>query len=134
MKRWRVWREETGSQLVEFVLVFPLIWVLLIFAMDQFTIMYNKQVALAAAFEAGRTASLQPNAGLARYYAGLRADDELEQAIGLKSSDVEVIVNRRWRKGEHLEARVSMTFSLLASNRPYQIDESYFMMVENAEE
>lgn len=134
MKRWRVWREERGSQLVEFVLVFPLIWILLIFALDQFTIIYNKQVALAAAFEAGRTASLQPNAGLAKYYAGLRANDEFEQAIGLGTSDVEVIVNKRWRKGEHLEARVSMTFSLLASRSPYHISESYYMMVENAED
>lgn len=132
MKRCRIWREERGSQLVEFVLVFPLIWILFVFALDQFAVIYNKQVALSAAFEAGRMASLQPNAGLAKYYAGLRAKDELDQAIGLESSDVKVIVNNRWKKGEHFEARVSMTFNLLASRSPYQINESYFMMVENA--
>ncbi|MGE5702085.1 MAG: TadE/TadG family type IV pilus assembly protein [Clostridia bacterium] len=128
----RLLKEEKGSQLIEFVLVFPLIWVLLVFTMDFFTIMYNKQIAMAAAFEAGRIASVQPNFGLARYYAESRAEDELDQAIGLDSKFVQLVPGRYWRKGEHIEARISIRVNLLASQKPYEINESYFVMVENA--
>lgn len=128
----QIWNDQRGSQLVEYVLVFPLIWMLLVFAVDTFTILYNKQVVLAAAFEAGRIASVQPKIGLARYHAEERASDGLKQAIGLTSSSVKIVIPKRWHKGEHLEARVSVTFSLLGSRSPYELTESYFMMVENA--
>lgn len=61
--------DERGSQLLEFILVFPLVWLLIVFSFDQFSILYNKQKALAAAYEAGRIAAVQPNYGLAAYYA-----------------------------------------------------------------
>ncbi|TGV21994.1 pilus assembly protein, partial [Mesorhizobium sp. M00.F.Ca.ET.186.01.1.1] len=38
-KQWL--RDEQGSQLIEFVLIFPLVWLLIVFSFDQFTILYN---------------------------------------------------------------------------------------------
>ncbi|WP_139492558.1 TadE/TadG family type IV pilus assembly protein [Brevibacillus dissolubilis] len=128
----RFWREERGSQTIEFVLVFPILWFLFAFSVDQFTILYNKQKALAAAYEAGRFAATQPNFGLAKYYARLKGEKELEQAIGLQRSDIELLPDGRWRKGNHVESRVTVTFPSLATGEVHSLRESYFMMIENA--
>jgi len=127
-------RDERGSQVVEWILTFPLVWFLVMFAFDQFTIMYNKQRVLAAAYEAGRIASVQPNFGLASYHGEEQGMLELEQGLAVDDAGIEIIPEGKWRKGRHFEARASMTFRLLASSEPYSITESYYMMIENAEE
>ncbi len=130
----RLVKEEKGSQLVEFILVFPFIWILLMFCMDQFTMMYNKQKALAAAYEAGRIAAVQPNYGLAKYHAKQRGGKELEQAMGVTESDVLIRLEKRWGKGEHLEAIATLSFTLPATGEQMTLKESYFMMIENSEQ
>ncbi len=132
--RWlrRIRAEETGSQLLEFMLTFPLVWVLFVFSADQFSIFYNKQKALAAAYEAGRIACLQPNYGLARYHGRLRGLEELEQAIAARDKEVEILPEGRWKKGNHLLTQATVRFDLLASGQPYEVTESYYMMIENA--
>jgi hypothetical protein len=127
-------REEKGSQLLEFIFLFPLFWVLLVFGFDQFTLFYNRQKALAAAYEAGRIACVQPNYGLARYHAERLGLAELKQAIGFETGEVEVVTGGKWRKGNHIESRVSLRFRLFSSREPYEIKESYTMMIENGEE
>lgn len=127
-------REEKGSQLLEFIFLFPLFWVLLVFGFDQFTLFYNRQKALAAAYEAGRIACVQPNFGLALYHAERLGMEELKQAIGYETGEVEVITGGKWRKGSHIESRVSLRFRLLSSREPYELTESYMMMIENGEE
>jgi len=130
-----LWREERGSQLIEFILVFPLVWLLIIFAFDQFSIMYNKQKALAAAYEAGRIAAVQPNYGLAAYYAEERGKAELREAIGSTDSKIRLMLREgSWSKGKHVETEATLSFTLLATGTRYQVKEHYFMMIENAEE
>ncbi len=124
-------KNEQGTQIVEFILIFPLIWFLFIFGVDQFTIIFNKQKVLAAAYEAGRFACIQPTYKLARYYAEKHAMEELGQALSVEESDVELIVERRWEKGDHVEARVTASFPLLATGGMYTIQESYTMMIES---
>lgn len=127
-------RDERGSQLLEFIFVFPLVWLLIVFAFDQFSILYNKQKALAAAYEAGRIAAVQPNYGLASYYAKERGGSELEQGIGLTDSSVQLFIRGGgWQKGNHVQAEAKMSFTLLATGKPYEVTESYTMMIENAE-
>lgn len=128
------WRDERGSQLLEFILVTPLIWMLFIFCFDQFTIMYNKQKLLAAAYEAGRIASVQPNTGLAQYHAASQGLKELDQAIGKKAARIDIFPQGRWRKGNHIEAKATLQFRLIASKDTVQHSASYYMMIENAEE
>lgn len=127
-------RDERGSQLLEFVLVTPLIWMLFIFCFDQFTIMYNKQKLLAAAYEAGRIACIQPNTGLAQYHGEKQGMKELEEAIGLKDARVDILPQGRWRKGNHIEAKATAKFKLIATRDTVQQTASYYMMIENAEE
>lgn len=130
-----LWKEEEGSQLIEFILVFPLVWLLIVFSFDQFSILYNKQKALAAAYEAGRIAAVQPNYGLASYYAQERGKAELKQAIGLTEGSVQLYLREgSWRKGNHVQTEAALSFTLLGTGSSYQITESYFMMIENAEE
>lgn len=130
-----LWKDERGSQLIEFILVFPLVWLLIVFAFDQFSIMYNKQKALAAAYEAGRIAAVQPNYGLAAYYAEERGKAELRQAIGSTDSKIRLLLREgSWSKGNHVQTEATLTFKLLATGTRYQVTESYFMMIENAEE
>ncbi|WP_019123124.1 TadE/TadG family type IV pilus assembly protein [Brevibacillus massiliensis] len=129
----RFWKEERGSQLLEFIFVFPLLWVLLMFSFDQFAIMFNKQKALAAAYEAGRIACVQPNAGLASYHGQQRGMEELDQAIGAELREIRILPQGRWRKGNHFEARATLHFTLPASGGKYEVTESYHMMIENAE-
>lgn len=130
----RLWREEKGSQMVEFILVMPLVWLLIVFSFDQFTILYNKQKALSAAYEAGRIAAVQPNYGLAKYHAKQQGGEELEQGIGITDQDVRISVHGRWQKGNHFESQATVSFRLIASSEPFQITESYQMMIENAED
>lgn len=126
--------EERGSQLLEFILVFPLVWLLIVFAFDQFSIMYNKQKALAAAYEAGRIAAVQPNYGLAAYHAQERGEAELSQGIGITDGVIRLrIQGGGWKKGNHVQAEAKITFTLLATGTPYEVTESYHMMIENAE-
>lgn len=135
-KRWSrfVW-DERGSQLLEFVLVFPLVWILFVFTFDQFTILYNRQKALEAAYEAGRIAAVQPNFGLAQYHARERGEAELEQGIGTTWGEVRLsLQGGTWKKGNHVEARATIAFRLLASGTPQEVTESYHVMIENAEE
>lgn len=127
-------KQEKGSQLLEFVLLSPLLWLLFLFAFDQFTIMFNKQKALEAAYEAGRIASVQPNAGLARYHGKERGQDTVRDAIGVESSDITLEADGGWHKGNHLKAKVHIRFHLLASGELYELEESYAMMIENAED
>lgn len=130
-----LWKEERGSQIIEFILVFPLVWLLIVFSFDQFSILYNKQKALAAAYEAGRIAAVQPNYGLASYHAQERGKKELRQAIGLTEGSIQLYIREgSWRKGNHVQTEASVSFTLLATGSRYQITESYFMMIENAEE
>jgi len=86
LRRWL--RDEQGSQLIEFVLIFPLVWLLIVFSFDQFTILYNRQKALAAAYEAGRIAAVQPNFGLAKYHARERGMAELDQGMEVDERDI----------------------------------------------
>lgn len=131
----KILRDERGSQLLEYILTFPLLWVLIVFSFDQFTILYNKQRALTTAYEAGRIAAVQPNYGLAKYHGRLRGEQELEEAIGLSHHEINIFPRGgKWRKGHHLESEVTIRFHLLASGKLYELNESYFMMIENAEE
>ena len=126
--------DERGSQILEFILVFPLVWLLIMFSFDQFSILYNKQKAMAAAYEAGRIAAVQPNYGLAAYYAKERGEAELSQGIGVTDGTVRLqLEGRGWKKGNHLRAEATVSFQLLATGKPYEITESYYMMIENAE-
>ncbi|MFY0545779.1 TadE/TadG family type IV pilus assembly protein [Brevibacillus sp. H7] len=137
MPHWfdRLKREERGSQLIEFIFTFPLVWVLLVFAFDQFTILYNRQKALAAAFEAGRIAAVQPTYGLARYHGKERGEKELEQAIAATDGEVRIFVKGgKWKKGNHLQTEATVSFRLLASRQPMEVTETYHMMIENAED
>ncbi|USG65978.1 pilus assembly protein [Brevibacillus ruminantium] len=126
-------RDERGTQILELILVLPLLWFLFIFSFDQFSILYNRQKVLAAAYEAGRIAAVQPNFGLAKYHAMELGHAELEQGIGRTSSDVRLYVQGGWEKGNHFEAEATMQFRLLASGTPYELKESYHLMIENAE-
>jgi len=130
----RLLKEERGTQIVEFILVFPLLWFLFVFSIDQFTIVYNKQKALGAAYEAGRFSCIQPTYKLAKYYANLHGFKELKQALAVEESKVELLVKKKWRKGDHVESRVTISFPLLASGELFTVSESYTMMIENAEE
>lgn len=131
----KIFREEKGSQLLEFILTFPLVWILLVFAFDQFTILYNKQKVLAAAYEAGRIAAVMPNYGLAKYHGYSQGSKELEQGINVSDHDVTIILDgRRWKKGGHFESRATVSFRLIATGKRYELTESYHMMIENAEE
>ena len=126
--------DERGSQILEFILVFPLVWLLIMFSFDQFSILYNKQKAMAAAYEAGRIAAVQPNYGLAAYHAKERGEAELSQGIGVTDGTVRLqLEGRGWKKGNHLRAEATVSFQLLATGKPYEITESYYMMIENAE-
>ncbi|GED72918.1 hypothetical protein BRE01_66200 [Brevibacillus reuszeri] len=126
--------DERGSQILEFILVFPLVWLLIMFSFDQFSILYNKQKAMAAAYEAGRIAAVQPNFGLATYHAAERGEVELSQGIGVTNGEVRLqLEGRGWKKGNHLRADATVSFRLLATGKPYEITESYYMMIENAE-
>jgi len=121
--------------MLEFILVFPLVWLLIVFAFDQFSILYNKQKALAAAYEAGRIAAVQPNYGLAAYYARERGEAELREGVGVADHGVRLeLTDGGWKKGSHLRAEASLSFTLLASGQKYELTESYYMMIENAEE
>lgn len=136
MKRERITRlicSQRGSQLIEFVLVAPLLWLLVLFAVDQFTLLYNRQKALAAAYEAGRIACLQPNIGLANYHAQQRGLAELADAISAEEMEIKLIPEGRWRKGNHVKAVAVLSFRLPASGEEQRIVESYYMMIENAE-
>ncbi|MFP3393218.1 TadE/TadG family type IV pilus assembly protein [Brevibacillus sp. SIMBA_040] len=126
--------DERGSQILEFILVFPLVWLLIMFSFDQFSILYNKQKAMAAAYEAGRIAAVQPNYGLAAYHATERGETELSQGIGVTDGEIRLqLEGRGWKKGNHLRADATVSFRLLATGKPYEITESYYMMIENAE-
>ncbi|WP_232699066.1 TadE/TadG family type IV pilus assembly protein [Brevibacillus daliensis] len=127
-------RNQRGSQIIEYILVFPLIWFLFVFGCDQFSIMYQKQKALAAAYQAGRFASVQPNFGLAQYIAKKQAKKELKKALYYYEQGIELRVGGSWSKGNHLETEVTLTFPLLASGTTYTVAESYYMMIENAED
>ncbi|MBW5471659.1 pilus assembly protein [Brevibacillus formosus] len=128
-------KDERGSQMIEFILVFPLVWILIVFSFDQFSMMYNKQKALAAAYEAGRIAAVQPNFGLAKFHAKQRGTSELAQGIGVLHKDVQLELDGNgWRKGSHVKAEATVSFRLLATGELFEITESYHMMVENAEE
>ncbi|EJL25151.1 TadE/TadG family type IV pilus assembly protein [Brevibacillus sp. BC25] len=128
-------KDERGSQMIEFILVFPLVWILIVFSFDQFSMMYNKQKALAAAYEAGRIAAVQPNFGLAKFHSKQRGTAELAQGIGVLHKDVQLELDGNgWRKGSHVKAEATVSFRLLATGELYEITESYHMMVENAEE
>lgn len=128
-------QDERGSQVLEFILVFPLVWLLIVFAFDQFSILYNKQKALAAAYEAGRIAAVQPNFGLASYYAKERGEAELREGVGVADHDIQIrIKGGGWKKGNHIQANATMAFYLLASGEKVELTESYYMMIENAEE
>lgn len=136
MKREQITRlicSQRGSQLIEFVLVMPLLWFLVLFAVDQFSLLYNRQKALAAAYEAGRIACLQPNFGLASYYAQQRGLSELADTIGAEEMEIQLIPEGRWRKGNHVKAVAVLTFRFPASGEEQRIVESYYMMIENAE-
>jgi hypothetical protein len=131
----RLWRDERGSQLLEYIFTFPLVWVLIVFSFDQFTVLYNKQKALSAAYEAGRIAAVQPTFHLARYHAKVRGEEELEGGIGVIGADVHISMkDGRWRKGNHIQSEATISFRLLASGLPYELTESYTMMIENAED
>lgn len=131
----RFFHEEKGSQLLEFILTFPLVWILLVFAFDQFTILYNKQKVLAAAYEAGRIAAVMPNYGLAKYHGYEQGATELKQGLNVSDYDVRIMLNgKRWKKGGHFESRATISFRLIASGERYDLTESYHMMIENAEE
>ena len=127
-------QDERGSQIIEFIMVFPLIWLLVMFSFDQFCIMYNRQKALAAAYEAGRIAAVQPNYGLAEFYAKQRGKEELRQAIGVSNSSIRLDPQGSWKKGNHVESEASISFTLLTTGKRYEITERYFVMIENAEE
>ncbi|WP_126424719.1 TadE/TadG family type IV pilus assembly protein [Brevibacillus marinus] len=129
----RLMRSQRGSQLIEFILVMPLLWLLVLFAVDQFALLYNRQKALAAAYEAGRIACLQPNFGLASYHARQRGLAELADTIGVEDREIRLIPEGRWRKGNHVEAVAILTFRLPASGEEQRVVESYYMMIENAE-
>ncbi|WP_400161807.1 TadE/TadG family type IV pilus assembly protein [Brevibacillus sp. TJ4] len=130
----KMWKDERGSQIIEFIFIFPLIWLLMMFSFDQFSIMYNKQKALAAAYEAGRSAAVQPNYGLADYYAQQLGQAELRQGIGLTGSAITLNPQGSWRKGNHVEAEARISFTLLTTGKRHTITERYVVMIENAEE
>ncbi|EJL39964.1 hypothetical protein BAG01nite_45870 [Brevibacillus agri] len=133
LRRWL--RDEQGSQLIEFVLIFPLVWLLIVFSFDQFTILYNRQKALAAAYEAGRIAAVQPNFGLAKYHARERGMAELDQGMEVAERDIVLELDGGgWKKGNHFKAEAKVSFRLLATGAVYELSESYYMMVENAED
>ncbi|MDF2682769.1 MAG: pilus assembly protein TadE [Brevibacillus sp.] len=128
-------RDEKGSQMLEFILVFPLVWLLLVFSFDQFSILYNKQKALAAAYEAGRIAAVQPNYGLAVYHAKERGEAELREGVGVADQAIQIqIKGGGWKKGNHILSEATMSFYLLASGEKVELTESYYMMIENAED
>jgi hypothetical protein len=137
-KKWRrmartILYDERGSQVLEFILIFPLVWLLIVFAFDQFSILYNKQKALAAAYEAGRIAAVQPNYGLASYHGKERGEAELSQGIGITDGSIELdILDGGWKKGNHVRAEATISFTLLATGTKYVLTESYSMMIENA--
>jgi len=126
-------REERGSQLLEFILTMPLLLILITFVFDQFTILYNKQRALSAAYKAGRIAAVQPNQGLAEYHGEERGMEELKQCIALQKATISISNPTTWAKGKHFEARAKISFRLLWSDEPYELRESYHMMIENGE-
>ncbi|UFJ40583.1 pilus assembly protein [Brevibacillus humidisoli] len=128
----RLLRSERGSQLLEFIFVMPLLWFLFLFAVDQFSLLYNRQKVLAAAYEAGRIACLQPNFGLARYHAEQRGLAELDDTIGAEQAEIRIVPEGRWRKGNHIKAVAILTFKQPASGGEQRIVESYHMMIENA--
>ena len=139
MKRYPIVRmvlaSERGSQTLEFILVFPLVWILFLFSFDQFSILYNKQKTLAAAYEAGRIAAVQPNFGLASYHARERGEAELREGLGIADQEVRLhLKGGGWRKGNHIVAEASMSFYLLATGEKVNLTESYYMMIENAED
>lgn len=134
MKWLRVLKQEKGSQLLEFVLISPLLWILFLFAFDQFTIMFNRQKALEAAYEAGRIAAVMPNAGLAKYHGKKRGEESLQEAIAVESSEITFETSGGWSKGNHMKAKAFIRFHLLASGEPFEVEESYAMMIENAED
>ncbi|QQE74605.1 pilus assembly protein [Brevibacillus composti] len=132
-RKWLVCiRDERGSQILELILVLPLLWLLFIFSFDQFSILYNRQKVLAAAYEAGRIAAVQPNYGLAEYHAIRMGEAELQQGIGMTQSGIRLYVHGGWKKGNHFEAEATMQFKRLASGAPYELKESYHLMIENA--
>lgn len=124
---------ERGSQLLEFILMMPLLLALITFVFDQFTILYNKQRALSAAYKAGRIAAVQPDYGLAEFHGEAKGLEELEQGIALEKATVSISDPGVWARGKHFEARARITFRLLWSDEPYELRESYFMMIENGE-
>ncbi|QRG67839.1 TadE/TadG family type IV pilus assembly protein [Brevibacillus choshinensis] len=127
--------EERGSQMLEFILVFPLVWLLIVFSFDQFSILYNKQKALAAAYAAGRIAAVQPNYGLAVYHARERGEAELRDGVGVADQAIRIeIKGGGWKKGNHILSEATLSFYLLASGEKVELTESYYMMIENAEE
>lgn len=137
MWKWldRLKREERGSQLLEFILTLPLVWVLIVFAFDQFTILFNRQKALSAAYEAGRIAAVQPTFGLARYHGKARGEKQLEQAISVTDGEVRIYLKGgKWKKGNHVQTEATVSFRLLASRELLEVTEGYTMMIENAEE
>ncbi|MBE5394485.1 TadE/TadG family type IV pilus assembly protein [Brevibacillus borstelensis] len=126
-------RNERGTQILELILALPLLWFVFIFSFDQFSILYNRQKVLAAAYEAGRIAAVQPNFGLANYHAAEMGQAELKQGIGMTDSQVRLYVQGGWKKGNHFEAEATMKFHLLATGKPFELKESYHLMIENAE-
>ncbi|RNB54257.1 pilus assembly protein [Brevibacillus gelatini] len=133
LRRWL--QDERGSQLIEFVLIFPLVWLLIVFSFDQFTVLYNRQKALAAAYEAGRIAAVQPNFGLAKYHARERGMAELDQGMEVADRDIVLELDGDgWKKGNHFTVEAKMSFRLLATGAVYELSENYHMMIENAED
>ncbi len=129
----KIMREERRSQLLEFILTMPLLLALISFVFDQFTILYNKQRALSAAYSAGRIAAVQPNSGLAEYHGEQRGLRELEDCIGLEEANISIFSPKQWARGKHFETRASISFRLLWSNEPHELRESYYMMIENGD-
>lgn len=127
----KILREQRGSQLLEFILTMPLVLALVIFSFDQFTILYNKQRALSAAYKAGRIAAVQPSSALADHYAEEVGEEELEQCISIEKGRVSISGPYEWAKGAHFEAKAKVTFRLLWSGELREIRESYTMMIEN---
>lgn len=128
-------REERGSQMLEFILVFPLVWLLILFSFDQFSILYNKQRALAAAYAAGRIAAVQPNYGLAVYHAKERGESEMREGVGVADQSIRIeMKGGGWKKGNHILSEATLSFYLLATGEKMELTESYYMMIENAKD
>lgn len=121
--------------MLEFILVFPLVWLLIVFSFDQFCILYNKQRALAAAYAAGRIAAVQPNYGLAAYHAKERGEAEMREGVGVADQSIRIeMKGRGWKKGNHFLSEATLSFYLLATGEKVELTESYYMMIENAKE